>query len=347
MKVAIDKNCINKIKDFKEFEYIYIYDDETIQELFKINLHCINKKALKNIEVDINLTNYEINSIKKADIDDKEWRKLPKTKDNKFAIIVPNYNNDHGEYNGKTFLRNCLDSILNQTYRNFYLIFVDDMSTDTSIETVKNYNDDRIHIIQNRRKRYNGGSRNVGIEFALDNFDFDYFCFLDSDDWWKDNTILDFINKRIYNNEMMTLGCEGIGVPYRHYNDVECYEDLYALNNKLWCTAWSKVIRKDKIVYFEESTLMEDRVWTYKLADNLDFDKVVNSNKLCYCWNRTNTDNSVSLVRSEFWDACAWCHIGHQLQLITQMKHKEMIPKIQERINQCIDKINRGIYQQY
>ena len=43
----------------------------------------------------------------------------------KYAIIVPNYNNDHGSYKDKTYLRNCIDSILNQTYKdeNYYLIY--------------------------------------------------------------------------------------------------------------------------------------------------------------------------------------------------------------------------------
>ena len=100
-----------------------------------------------------------------------------------------------GDYKGKTFLQNCIESILNQTYKNFELIMVDDISTDTSVETIKSYKDKRIHLIQNRRKRYNGGSRNVGIEYALDNLDFDYFAFLDSDDSWLPNkleTLLDY-----------------------------------------------------------------------------------------------------------------------------------------------------------
>ena len=260
MKIAVDKNSISAVKDGNE--YIYLFDKEPLEELLKTNLHCIYYKNCSY--VDINLTNYEIDCIKKAKISDKD------------AIIVPNCNNNHGEYNGKTFLQNCIESILNQTYKNFELIFIDDVSTDGSAQLVSSYNDERIHVIKNKRKRYNGGSRNVGIEYALDNFEFDYFCFLDSDDWWKHNEVLERINKRLYGHEMITIGCEGIGVEYRHYNKATCYEDLYSLNNNLWCSAWSRVIRKDKIVYFCEDTLMEDRVWTYRLADNLNFENVVN-----------------------------------------------------------------------
>ena len=115
-----------------------------------------------------------------------------------------------GNYNGKTYLQNCIESILNQNYKNFELIIVDDMSTDTSVETVEKYMDKRIHLIKNKRKRYNGGSRNVGIEYALNNLDFDYFAFLDSDDWWKHNKVLENINKKLYNHEMLTIACEMI-----------------------------------------------------------------------------------------------------------------------------------------
>ena len=130
----------------------------------------------------------------------------------KYTIIVPNYNNDHGEYHGKTYLRNCIDSILNQTYEDFYLVIVDDLSTDSSVETISSYKDDRIHLIKNTRKRYNGGSRNVAIEYALANLEFNYFCFLDSDDWWKDEFVLEKINtvlkQRDY--ELLLFGCEAI-----------------------------------------------------------------------------------------------------------------------------------------
>ena len=255
-----------------------------------------------------------------------------------------------GEYKGKTFLQNCIESILNQTYKNFELIIVDDMSTDTSVETIKKYKDKRIHLIQNKRKRYNGGSRNVGIEYALDNLYFDYFCFLDSDDWWKDEFVLEEINKVLYNHEMLFMGNEQShpkGVVFKHYNQIEKFEDIFFCINKVWCTAWCRVIRKDKIVYFCEDTLMEDRVWSYKQADNIDFDKIINLNKICYVWNRMNTTNSVSMNRNKIWDASAWCHIGHQLQFLENIKHKELMPKITERIEECIDKVTRGKYEQY
>ena len=348
MKIAIDKNSINAFKNDNN-EYIYLFDDETYEELLEKNIHCMYYKLCNY--VDINLTDYEIDCIKKAKYTDKDYDKLPEKINYKYAIIVPNCNNDHGIYNGKSFLRNCIESVLNQTYKDFELIMVDDCSTDNSVETIKSYKDDRIHLIENKRKRYNGGSRNVGIDYALNNLDFDYFCFLDSDDWWKNDKILEKINNRLYNHDMALLGMELIdknGVFMTKFHEYKNYQDFFLSDNKVWCTAWARVIKKNKIAYFCEDTLMEDRVWSYRQADNIDsLDKVVNIKEVCYVWNRTNTTNSVSMVRNSYWDASAWCHIGHQLQLLDQLKHKEMIPILQKRIETCKNKVNSNIYQQY
>lgn len=352
MKIAVDKNSIDAVKT-NENEYIYLFDNENYKDLLEKNLHCLYYKNCKY--VDINLTNYDVDCLKKSNINEKDFDKLPDKIDYKYAIIVPNCNNNHGNYNGKTFFENCIESILTQTYKNFDLIYVDDCSTDTSVETVEKYrteeNIDKIHIIKNNRKRYNGGSRNVGIEYALQNLEFDYFCFLDSDDWWKDNKVLETINNRLYGHDMALLGMELIdnnGVFMTKFHQYENYQDFFLSDNKVWCTAWARVIKKNKIVYFCEDTLMEDRVWSYRQADQIDdLDKVVNIKEVCYVWNRTNTTNSVSMVRNSYWDASAWCHIGHQLQLIGQLRHKEMIPVLEKRVKECIRKANQNIYQQY
>ena len=348
MKIAIDKNSIGIVKKDSN-EYIYLFNNEDYKDLLKTGLHCIHYKNCGF--VDINFTDYDISCIKKAKITDKDFDKLPKKMDYKYAIIVPNCNNDHGEYKGKTFLQNCIESILNQTYKDFQLIIIDDCSTDTSVETIKSYKDKRIHLIQNKRKRYNGGSRNVGIDYALDNLDFDYFCFLDSDDWWKHDKVLERINNRLYGHDMALIGMELVdrnGVFMTKFHQYDNYTDFFLSDNKVWCTAWARVIKKNKIVYFCEDTLMEDRVWSYRQADQInDLDKVINIKESLYVWNRTNTTNSVSLVRNDYWNASAYCHIGHQLQLLSQLKHKEMIPILEQRIETCKRKVNSKIYQQY
>ena len=344
MKIAI--NNLKGIDKLKGHEVIYAFKDESLEELLKTGLHCMQVQDIPR--VDINLTDYDIRARKRAKIDDDDLFIFPEVPQRKYSIIVPNYNNDHGNYKGETFLKKCIESILGQTYTNFELIIVDDMSTDTSVATIKKFKDKRIRLIENVRKRYNGGSRNVGIENISP--DTDYICFLDSDDWWKHERVLEEINEEIGDSEMALIGLECIdtnGVFLTKLHEYKTYEDFFLSDNKVWCTAWARIIRKDKIVYFCEDTLMEDRVWSYRQADNVDFEKVKNIKEVYYVWNRTNTTNSVSLVRNDFWNASAWCHVGHQMQLLGQLKHKEMIPILEKRIRTCQDKIAHGTYQQY
>lgn len=350
MQVAIDKTCLKYLDKVKGNELIYIFDDESLEELLKLNMHCVHKSKIK--EVEVNASKFKLNAIKTVNLANISELELPKKKDYKFVVIIPSYNNDHGEYKGKTFLQNCIESVLNQTYKNFEIIIVDDMSTDTSVGTVENYaeKDKRVHLIRNSRKRYNGGSRNVGIEYAMNNLDFDYFVFLDSDDWYKDENVLQRINDNLWDCELMLLGCEMIfpdGTTQTKINEYDNYKDFFICDNKTWCTAWSRVIRKDKIIYFPESCIMEDRTWAYEQADNVSLENVRNLKEVCYVWNRLNTTNSVSLKRGNMWEASMWKHIGEQYMLLERLKHKEMIPVLEERIKQCKIKVNIGEYQQY
>ena len=258
MQVAIDKTCLKYLDKVKGNELIYIYDDEPLEELLKLNMHCFHKSKIS--EVEVNASNFKLNAIKTVNLLNISELEVPKKKDYKFCIIIPNYNNDHGNIEGKTFLQKCIESVLNQTYKNFEIIIVDDMSSDTSVETVENYveKDKRVHLIRNSRKRYNGGSRNVGIEYAMNNLDFDYFAMLDSDDFFVDDNVLQKINDNLWDCELMLLGCEMIfpdGTKQIKINEYDNYKDFFICDNKTWCTAWSRVIRKDKIIYFPERNI--------------------------------------------------------------------------------------------
>jgi len=81
-------------------------------------------------------------------------------------------------YNGERFLKESLESILNQTFKKFELIVVDDGSTDNSIELVKSYNDSRIRVIKNKR---NLGSV-AAINIALKNSKGKYIAVCTQDD---------------------------------------------------------------------------------------------------------------------------------------------------------------------
>lgn len=96
------------------------------------------------------------------------------------SIIVPVYNTEK-------FIQDTIDCILNQTYKNFEVIFVDDMSTDRSIEIIKENikKDKRIKLIQVKKKLNAANARNLGIKEAQGK----YIAYLDSDDLWVNDKL--------------------------------------------------------------------------------------------------------------------------------------------------------------
>ena len=84
-------------------------------------------------------------------------------------------------YNGSEFIREAIDSILNQTHQNFELIIIDDCSKDNTVEIVKEYEDDRIVLLQNKTNKRSAYSLNRAIEIAkgkyLARMDQDDYCF--------------------------------------------------------------------------------------------------------------------------------------------------------------------------
>lgn len=98
----------------------------------------------------------------------------------KFSVIIPTYNR-------ADLIRRCIDSVLNQSYQNFEIIVVDNYSEDATIDIVKSYADSRIKIFQIHNHGIIAASRNKGIVEASG----EWICFLDSDDWWKENKLLE------------------------------------------------------------------------------------------------------------------------------------------------------------
>ena len=104
-------------------------------------------------------------------------------------IIIPNYNK--GDY-----LKECLDSVLNQTYKNWRVYLIDDCSNDTSQEILKKYNsEDKINIILLDKNYGPSYCRNLGIESSKS----DYISFLDSDDFWPQNKLEVQMNEMLNN----------------------------------------------------------------------------------------------------------------------------------------------------
>ena len=94
---------------------------------------------------------------------------------NYFSIVIPLYNKEN-------FILSTINSVLNQTYKYFEIIIINDGSTDNSLSKLNCLHDDRIKIIN----KENGGvseSRNIGIQEAK----YDWIAFLDADDFWDEN----------------------------------------------------------------------------------------------------------------------------------------------------------------
>ena len=96
-------------------------------------------------------------------------------------------------YNGEKFVKEQIESILNQTYENFNLIISDDASTDNTLNILEEYEkkDTRIKVF---KKEKNKGLID-NFEFLLKNVTSDYFMFSDQDDIWKKDKIEKRINK--------------------------------------------------------------------------------------------------------------------------------------------------------
>ena len=122
----------------------------------------------------------------------------------KISIVVP-------VYNVENYIEECINSIINQTYKNLEIILVDDGSTDSSGKICDKFakNDDRIKVIHKKNEGL-GKTRNVRILESTG----DYLFFVDSDDFIDLNTIEKLYN-RSNNGTMDLVICDY----YKYYNN--------------------------------------------------------------------------------------------------------------------------------
>jgi glycosyltransferase involved in cell wall biosynthesis len=99
----------------------------------------------------------------------------------KFSICIPNYN-------GAEFLKQTIESVLNQTYPSYEIIMSDNASTDNSFQIIRSYKSNKIKLIDHRY--------NIGYSHNLDSVTApasgDYMLFLGADDMLKPNTLEEF-----------------------------------------------------------------------------------------------------------------------------------------------------------
>lgn len=335
MKIAIDKNSIEAVKN-KDNEYVYIFKDETYQELLELGLHCINCEYCLDEYVDINLTDYEIDSIKKTKITNKDWDKLIE-QDFKIGIIIPNYNYEHT-------IEKCLNSILNQTYKNYQIIFVDDCSTDNSVAIATQILGGQHKVIQLKQKRYNGGARNEAYLY-LDN-DVDYIWYVDSDDWLYDENVLEEINKRLQKKpDVLFVGMAS----YKKEETKTCFTPRYKDKYEAilgWSGSCGKVIKKSLATkqecLYNEGTLKEDRNQHCRICIYMNSFELLK--KPVYVWNRCNEKSVTTIRENILWGTSTIRHYADTKQLYLSVKGKDskIDDIMEERLNKCLKEIKEG-----
>lgn len=186
------------------------------------------------------------------------------------SIIVPIYKVD-------PYLRQCLDSIVNQTYTNLEIILVDDGSPDNCPQICDEYaaKDNRIVVIH----KENGGlsdARNAGLDICKG----EYIYFIDSDDWIDINTIEtlyeiaqttksdivigDYTTTTESGNHTNNVSSKQI-VEMPLFNLLKCHQPGHPLFTQV-VAAWNKLIKKNiaKKWLFPKGAICEDHFTIYK-----------------------------------------------------------------------------------
>lgn len=200
-------------------------------------------------------------------------------------IVVP-------VYNTCTYLCRCIDSILAQTYKNFFLIIVDDGSVDGSSDICDEYanKDERIVVLHQNNKGLSN-ARNRGIEYPSN---CQYITFIDSDDYVHKDYLYDLIfalhktrskvaiarhrsfssNNCEENNETMLM---------------ECFdpESCYCLKDISVTPAWGKLYDIGLIEHlrFPENVIHEDYYFTWRVVFQTDKIVVVFKDLYFYFYN--------------------------------------------------------------
>lgn len=179
----------------------------------------------------------------------------------KISIIVP-------VYNVEEYLERCVDSILNQTFKDFELILVNDGSTDNSPIICDTYaqKDNRVKVIH-KKNEGSAIARNVGLNICKGK----YIGFVDSDD---------YIFKTMYENLLNIIIKENAEIAICKYKNFKSYEDIKFENSKRTLKSFNNIEalenyfldygHKDRIIH----TLIWDKLYKRELFDEIRFPNV-------------------------------------------------------------------------
>ena len=165
-------------------------------------------------------------------------------KKNKVTVLMP-------VYNGEKYLREAVDSILNQTYTNFDFLIINDGSTDNTLKILQSYNDNRIKIIDNKENLGLIQTLNKGLRLASGEF----IARMDADDISLPVRLEKQINYLIKQNEVGVLGSQADII-----NDLGEKIDFYMVPNSHNMIAWMLLFGRSFIhpsVMFRRSAIEE------------------------------------------------------------------------------------------
>ena len=175
----------------------------------------------------------------------------------KISVIIPCYNVEK-------YIEKCVDSILNQTYKNIEIILVDDCSTDNTWKMLNEIskNKNNITILKNKKNSGAGYSRNQALKIAK----YDIISFVDSDDYLEENYYEEML-KKLKDNNANVVVCD-IFVKYENVEgtDIRSYaclnpkEKISYIDNGLAASPCNKLFyKKDLEKYpFPEGIMNED-----------------------------------------------------------------------------------------
>ena len=176
----------------------------------------------------------------------------------KFSILI-------AAYNIEKYISKSINSVLSQSYKDYELIVVDDVSTDGTTNVIKEFKDEIIFIEHNENKLL-GGTRNTGIKKAKGK----YIIFLDGDDYLNNDFVLEKLDKLIGDKtvDVVYMGFEIIGkksgliIP-----SSENCSKFYRIAGDRYTNAWSKCWNREFLLknslIFPENRFYEDVIFIY------------------------------------------------------------------------------------
>lgn len=245
------------------------------------------------------------------------------------SVIVP-------VYNVELYLRKCVDSILNQSYRKIEIILVDDGSTDMSGKICDEYNnkEERIKVIHKKNSGLSS-ARNAGLEIAKG----DYISYIDSDDYVNSFFIEELLGLCIkYNTGISCIGYKEYSSDGENTVSVisdECkpiiYDDISFIKEIVDSTkggvitycVWSKLFRRDIVegIKFPEGKTYEDIMYTTVAI--LRAQQCVFKNEKLYNYRIREGSISKSYHKEGFDVKLLTDRLGLQIEQLQYLKNKE------------------------